>query len=64
MPSIPTAGRGGGLTFAPAYQIDARGSNMSEAQFRSILKENNTQMARHVEKVVIPRYDANRWRQG
>ncbi|SHF05600.1 phage tail tape measure protein, lambda family [Kaistia soli DSM 19436] len=54
--------RGPSLTFAPVSQIDARGSNMSEAQLRSILKENNTQMAKHVERVVLPQYDANRWR--
>lgn len=63
-PAIPMASRPAGVTLAPTYAIDARGSQMSEAQFRAILKENNKQMARHVEKVVIPRYDANRWRQG
>lgn len=32
---------GGGVTIAPSYQIDARGSSMSEAQFRAILADNN-----------------------
>lgn len=38
---IIPAGRSGGLTVNPTYQIDARGSQMSEAQFRAILSENN-----------------------
>lgn len=43
--------RGGGgrgdvrVTHAPTYNIDARGSQMSEAQFRAILEENNRQQA-------------------
>ncbi|MGW9332724.1 hypothetical protein [Bosea sp. NPDC055594] len=38
---IIPAGRSGSLTVNPTYQIDARGSQMSEAQFRAILSENN-----------------------
>ena len=61
--SSATSGRGGtAITLAPSYQIDARGSQMSEAQLRAILRDNNKQLERHVERTVIPRYDANRWR--
>lgn len=38
---IVPAGRSGGITLSPTYQIDARGSQMSEAQMRSILAQNN-----------------------
>ncbi|QIB32634.1 phage tail length tape measure family protein [Ancylobacter pratisalsi] len=35
-------------TFAPVYQIDARGSQMSEQQFRRILDENNRRVVAQV----------------
>lgn len=41
---IIPAGSGGGITLAPTYSIDARGSQMSEAQFRSILAQNNARL--------------------
>lgn len=44
IPKVPAGVSGGGrgtVTVSPTYQIDARGSQMSEAQFRAILSENN-----------------------
>jgi len=43
-----SAMRGGGMTFSPSYSIDARGSQMGEAQFRAILAENNRVMIRNL----------------
>ncbi|MFG1465266.1 hypothetical protein V5F77_20490 [Xanthobacter sp. DSM 24535] len=42
----------GGITFAPSTTIDARGSQMGEAQMRQILAENNRQLLRQVPAVV------------
>ena len=44
VPKVPSGLSGGGrgaVTISPTYSIDARGSQMSEAQFRAILSENN-----------------------
>jgi lambda family phage tail tape measure protein len=38
---VSGAGGGDNFTFAPVYQIDARGSQMTEAQFTAILDKNN-----------------------
>ncbi|MCS0501624.1 phage tail tape measure C-terminal domain-containing protein [Ancylobacter mangrovi] len=38
---VHAAGSSTGNTFAPVYNIDARGSQMSEQQFHRILEENN-----------------------
>jgi hypothetical protein len=54
---IIPAGRSGGLTVNPTYQIDARGSQLSEAQFRAILAENNARLRVEVPGLV---YDAQR----
>ncbi len=44
-PSVPSARRAGpSITLAPAYSIDARGSQISEAQFRAMLAQNNAQL--------------------
>lgn len=46
---IPNGKTGGGsATIAPVYNIDARGSSMSEAQFRAILAENNRALMKTV----------------
>jgi hypothetical protein len=37
---------GGGGAFAPVYNIDARGSTMTESQFRAILADNNRHVLR------------------
>lgn len=51
-PAIPRAAGGPSLNFAPTYQIDASGSQMSEQQFRSILQENNKHVVRDVRQKV------------
>jgi muramidase (phage lysozyme) len=47
-PSMPSlsrvAGGGSSSNFAPVYHIDARGSQMNEDQFRSILKQHDKEM--------------------
>lgn len=51
---IVPAGRGrGAVTLAPTYQIDARGSQMSESQFRMILAQNNAQLRSEVPTLVV-----------
>ncbi len=47
-----SAARGPSITIAPAYSIDARGSQMGEAQLRSILRDNNQAVARDVRKAM------------
>ena len=43
------AGSGGPVTnISPVYNIDARGSNMTEAQFQAILAKNNAQLAKDI----------------
>ncbi len=44
LPAMPSRNARGGLTFAPVTSIDARGSQMGEAQFRAILDENNKRL--------------------
>ncbi|MBN9470196.1 MAG: hypothetical protein J0J10_15640 [Bosea sp.] len=47
MPSVPSGlsrSGGGSITVSPTYSIDARGSQMSEGQFRAILAENNARL--------------------
>lgn len=39
-----------GITLATTYQIDARGSNITESQFRMILRENNEVMMKQVKR--------------
>ncbi|MDB5620761.1 hypothetical protein [Tardiphaga sp.] len=48
IPQIPTArsGGGGAMTDARSYSIDARGSQMTEQQFRAILQEHGQQTLR------------------
>lgn len=41
---IIPAGRSGAITLSPVYQIDARGSQMSEGQMRALLAQNNAQL--------------------
>ena len=50
-------GSGGGVVISPTYAIDARGSQMSEAQFRAILAQNNAQLRAEVPSLVA---DASR----
>lgn len=38
---IIPAGRAGGITLSPTYAIDARGSQITEGQFRAMLAQNN-----------------------
>ena len=45
---LPNSKSGGGMMFAPVTNIDARGSQMSEAQFKLILAENNRTMLKVV----------------
>lgn len=42
--SITKPGQGRGGSFAPVYNIDARGSQMNEAQFRQIIKDENAKV--------------------
>lgn len=56
-PVIPRSRRSGGITVSPTYAIDARGSNLSEGQFRAILAENNAQLRAQVPGLV---HDAQR----
>lgn len=52
-PNTAVAARAsGGITFAPSTTIDARGSQMGEAQMRQILAENNRQLLRQVPAAV------------
>lgn len=46
------AAGGPSLNFAPTYQIDASGSQMSEQKFRAILQENNKHVVRDVRQKV------------
>ncbi|MFG1417012.1 tape measure protein [Xanthobacter sp. V0B-10] len=48
LPKIQPAARGGSMTFSPVMTIDARGSQMGEAQFRAILAENNRALLKQV----------------
>lgn len=48
---IVPARRGGGITLSPVYQIDARGSQMSEGQMRALLAQNNAAL-----KAELPGY--------
>jgi len=52
LPSIAPRGGGGSVTIAPTYTIDARGSSMTEAQFRAMLEQNNRQLRREVPGLV------------
>lgn len=53
VPSGISAGGGRPLTISPSYQIDARGSQMSEAQFKAILAQNNAQLRSEVPSLVV-----------
>lgn len=44
---------GGAITLSPTYRIDARGSQMSEGQFRAILAQNNAQLRSEVPSLVV-----------
>lgn len=60
VPSVPAGLSASGqraVTIAPTYSIDARGSQMSEGQFRAILAENNARLRAQVPGIV---YDAQR----
>lgn len=49
--NVPTSVAGGGgpvTNISPVYNIDARGSNMTEAQFQAILAKNNAQLAKDI----------------
>lgn len=50
---IPASRSRGSVTLAPTYQIDARGSQMSESQFRMILAQNNAQLRSEVPSLVV-----------
>ncbi|MFG1454724.1 hypothetical protein V5F44_21125, partial [Xanthobacter sp. V2C-8] len=52
LPQIQPAARGAAMTFAPTTTIDARGSQMGEAQFRAILAENNRMMMKQMPAAV------------
>ena len=52
LPSIAPRGGVGSVTIAPTYSIDARGSSMTEAQFRTMLEQNNRQLRREVPGLV------------
>jgi len=52
LPRIPPRGGGGGVTFAPSTTIDARGSNMSEAQIQQMLDQRDRQILKQVPGVV------------
>lgn len=41
-------GDGGGFHFNPVYHIDARGSQMTELQFKTILAQNNKEMMKQI----------------
>lgn len=47
-PNTAARGMAGGMSFAPITNIDARGSSMSETQFRAILAVNNRQLLQTV----------------
>lgn len=55
---VASQGGGGSFTFAPVYQIDARGSNMSEEQFMAILAKNNKQLAKDIDRSLPDRFAA------
>ncbi len=55
---VASQGGGGNFTFAPVYQIDARGSNMSEEQFMAILAKNNKQLAKDIDRSLPDRFAA------
>jgi lambda family phage tail tape measure protein len=44
VPNEVLRAQGAAQTFSPVYNIDARGSQMTESQFRSILAQNNQQV--------------------
>jgi hypothetical protein len=49
--NVPTSMSGGGssgVTIAPVYHIDARGSQMTAEQFQAILAKNNAQLAKDI----------------
>ena len=52
LPRIPSRGGAGGVTFAPSTTIDARGSNMSEAQIQHMLDQRDRQILKQVPSVV------------
>lgn len=52
LPKIQPAARGAAMTFAPSTTIDARGSQMGEAQFRAILAENNRMLMKQMPAAV------------
>ncbi|WP_454914980.1 tape measure protein [Xanthobacter sediminis] len=51
IPKIQPAARGGGVTFSPSTVIDARGSQMTEAQFRAVLDERDRRLMKQVPAV-------------
>ncbi|MGQ3674249.1 phage tail tape measure protein [Xanthobacter sp. TB0139] len=53
-PAIPALKAGGGtsVSLSPSYTIDARGSQMSEAQFKALLDQNNRALLKQVPGVV------------
>lgn len=59
--AVPPGGRSA-PSFSLSTSIDARGSQMGEAQFKAILEQNNKHVLQQVATKVIPTYDRNRWR--
>lgn len=59
---IDRNGASGGNTFAPTYSIDARGSTMTESQFRAILAENNARVLRQAGAIAPAAVATTNWR--
>lgn len=56
-PSVPAVARAGTtVALSPTYQIDARGSQLSEAQLRGILAENNQRLKAEMPGVIGKAY--------
>lgn len=53
---VASQGGGGSFVFAPVYNIDATGSNMSEEQFMTILAKNNKQLAKDIDRSLPDRF--------
>lgn len=53
IPNVPRSVGGSAFTFSPVTSIDARGSSMTEAQFKAILHANNVEQQRQL-KAALP----------
>lgn len=52
LPKIASVGGSGAVSYSPSYTIDARGSQMNEAQFMAILEANNKRVLNQVVPLV------------